>query len=137
MNRAFVPLFILITLIVGVVFGADAPSFAGEYADKQFHGGKAVFHMSIEGTGNNTQVWFSAGNNDGQGTAPEGQGKGKFTGKGTLEFKFTDSCNNSGTGTITKNGDDIVVSMKPNRVADSGCTAFYEQNMRLKHAKKG
>lgn len=110
--------------------------FAGEYADKHYLSGSAVFSMSIEGSGNNTQVWFNAVRNDAQGAAPEGQGMGKVMGKDTLQFKFEDSCHNSGTGTITRNGDDIIVSMKPSHVADPHCVAFYSQNMRLKRVKK-
>ena len=110
--------------------------FAGEYADKHYLNGSAVFQMSIEGSGNSTQVWYSAIRHDAQGAAPEGQGVGRDNGKGTLEFKFEDSCHNSGTGTITKSGDDIVVSMKTTRKVDAGCAAFYGANMRLKRVKK-
>lgn len=109
---------------------------AGEYADKSYRGGSAVFQMSIEGGGNATQVWFSAIRHDAQGAAPEGQGYGKMNNKGALEFRFDDSCHNSGTGTITKSGDDIIVSMNATKKADAGCAAFYSSNMKLKKVKK-
>jgi hypothetical protein len=95
-----------------------------------------VFQMSIEGSGNNTRVWFSAVNNDGSGAAPEAEGTGKVTGKGTLEFKFEDNFKNSGTGTIQRSGEDIIVSLKTTRVADARCLQFYGQNMRLKRVKR-
>jgi hypothetical protein len=131
-------LFCAAFLVVWLVTTAavHAESVAGEYADKHYLDGSAVFQMSIEGSGNGTQVWFSAVKNDGQGAAPEGQGVGKFAGKDTVQFKFNDSCNNSGSGTITRSGDDIIVSMKPAHVADSRCVMFYGQNMRLKRVKK-
>jgi hypothetical protein len=109
--------------------------FAGEYADKQYLGGQGVFQMSIDGSGNNTQVWFSAVRHSGQGAAPEGQGMGKVSGN-TLTFRFDDSCKNSGTGTITRNGEDIVVSMKLTHTASKDCAAFYGATMHLKHVKK-
>jgi len=123
-------------LLVVSTLAADAPSFAGEYADKKFLNGKAVFQMSIEGSGNNIQVWFSAVNNDGQGAAPEATGTGKVTGKGTIEFRFEDSFKNLGTGTIMRAGDDVIVSIKAARVSDSRCLPFYGQNMRLKRTGK-
>jgi len=54
---------------------AEAPNFAGEYTDKKFLNGRAVFQMSLERSGNRVSVWFSAGKNDGSGAAPEGQGR--------------------------------------------------------------
>ncbi|MFL6527836.1 MAG: hypothetical protein ACJ8IQ_07055 [Chthoniobacterales bacterium] len=121
---------------LGVTSAAYGQTLAGEYSDKQYLHGKAVFQMSIEGTGNNTQIWFSAGNSDGQGAAPEANGTGKFVGKDKLQFTFEDSCRNSGTGTVNRSGDDIVVSIKPTRVADSRCVGFYADNIRLKRVKK-
>jgi hypothetical protein len=111
-------------------------SFAGEYADKNYQNGGAAFHMSIEGSGNNTQGWFSVGKNNGAGSAPEGQGTGKINSKGALEFKFEDSCHNAGTGIITRSGADIIVSMTTIRKTDAGCAAFYGQNFKLKRVKK-
>lgn len=127
-------------LLAGILFAlsisAAQAQLAAEYADKSYKGGSAVFQMSIEGSGNNTQVWFSAIRHDAQGAAPEGQGYGKIDNKGVLQFKFDDSCHNSGTGTITKSGDDIVVSMSVTKKADAGCAAFYSSNMKLKRVKK-
>ena len=61
----------------------------------------------------------------------------KITDKNTLEFKWDDSFNNSGTGTITRTGNGIIVSMKTVRVVDSRCLPFYGQNMRLTRVGKG
>jgi hypothetical protein len=118
------------------VTAAEASNFAGEYADKKFLNGQAVFQMSLEQSGNTVSVWFSAGYNDGHGAGPEAEGKGKITPKGTVEFKFEDSFKNAGTGTIVRAGNDIVVSIKTARVADPRCLAFYKQNMRLQRVGK-
>jgi len=67
---------------------------------------------------------------------PEADGSGKITPKGTVEFKFKDSATNAGTGTIARAGDDIIVSLKTTRVADSRCLELYRQNMRLKKVGK-
>ena len=130
---------LLISVILGVatstVFAAE-PNWVGEYADKNFLNGQAVLQMSIEQSGNMTQVSFDAVYSDGHGAAPEGQGPAKITGNGTLEFKWEDSFKNSGTGTISRTSDGIRVSMKTTRVADSRCLVFYGQNMQLRRAKK-
>jgi hypothetical protein len=129
-------LILAIMALAIAAIAADAPSFTGEYADKKLLGGNAVLQMSLEQSGNTVSVWFSAVRNDGQGADPEATATGKVTGKGAVEFSFTDSFKNSGTGTIVRAGDDIVVSMKATRVADSRCVPFYGQNMRLKRVKK-
>src|SRR5260370_16573813 len=127
---------ILLVVIAIVTIAAGPPNFAGEYADRNFLNGQATFQMRLEERGNALSVWFSAGYNDGHGLQPVADGNGKITGKGTVEFTFKDSSNNAGTGTITRAGDDIIVSLKTTRVADSHCVELYRQNMRLKKVGK-
>ena len=122
-------------MAIGLVAG-EVPTFAGEYADRKFLNGQAVFQMSLEQSGGIVSVWFSAGKNDGSGAAPEAQGTGKVSGKGVLEFKFEDSFNNAGTGTITRSGDGVTVSLKTTRVAEPRCLDFYQQTMHLKRVGK-
>ncbi len=119
-----------------VSIAAGPPDFAGEYADRNFLSGQATFQMSLEQSGSVVTVWFSAGYNDGHGLLPVADGNGKITSKGTAEFTFKDSARNGGTGTITRAGDDIIVSLKTTRVADSRCVELYRQNMRLKKVSK-
>jgi hypothetical protein len=111
---------------------ADSSGWAGEYTDKKFLSGRAVFQLSIEQSGS---VRFDAAWNDGHAAAPEAEGPGKISGS-TLTFKWEDSFKNSGTGTITRSGDDVIVTLNPTHVADPRCLAFYGKNMRLKRAKK-
>lgn len=132
-----------VALLVSIILGAIAshtfsaePNWAGEYADKKFLNGQAVFQMSIEQSGNAIQVSFDAAYNDAHGAAPEGQGPAKIAANGTLEFRCEDSFKNSGTGKITRAGENIIVSMKTTRVVDSRCLAFYGDKMRLQRTKK-
>ena len=108
------------------------PNWTGEYADKKFLNGQAVFQMSITQSGNAIQIAFDAAYNDAHGTAPDAEGQAEITGKDTLQFKWEDSFKNSGTGRITRAGKDVIVSMKTMRVVDSHCLVFYGQKMRLK-----
>jgi len=127
---------ILLVALAIVSIAAGPPNFAGEYADRNFLSGQATFQMSLEQSGNVVTVWFSAGYNDGHGLLPVADGNGKITSNGTVEFTFKDSAGNAGTGTITRAGDDIIVSLKTTRVADSRCVELYRQNMRLKKVGK-
>jgi hypothetical protein len=128
--------YFLVAVIAFALCGSSrGQSFAGEYANNNYQNGSGVFQMSIEGSGKNTQVWFSVGKNNGVGSAPEGQGMGKINGKGTLEFTFEDSCHNSGTGTITRSGDGIIISMTMTRKLDANCAAFYRSNIKLNRLK--
>jgi hypothetical protein len=127
---------LLAIAVVTAAIAADLANFTGEYADRNFLSGQATFQMSLEQSGNTLSVWFSAGYNDGHGLQPVADGNGKITSKGPVEFTFKDSARNAGTGTITRAGEDIIVSLKTTRVADSRCVELYRQNMRLKKVGK-
>jgi hypothetical protein len=113
----------------------DSSGWAGQYTDKKFLGGRAVFQLTIEQSGNKMQVSFDAAWVDAHGAAPEAEGPATVSGN-TITFKFEDSFENSGTGTITRSGDDIIVSINPTHVAEPRCLAFYGKNMRLKRVAK-
>jgi len=123
-------------VFISSIIAAETPNFAGEYADKKFLNGQAVFQLSLEQNGNNVSVFFSAGYNDGHGAGPEADGTGKVTSKGTVEFTFEDGFKNSGSGTISRTPDGVILSIKTTRVADPRCLAFYKQNIRLPRVKK-
>jgi hypothetical protein len=135
-NRRLVFTMMLLAFGALMASAADAPSFAGEYADRKFLGGQAVFQMSLEQSGGTVTVWFSAGYNDGRGTAPEASGSGKVTSKGTVDFTFKDSDGNAGAGTITRAANDIVVSLKATKVADNRGLVFYRDGIRLTRQTK-
>ena len=120
---------------LSTAFAAEPAGWVGEYTDKKFLNGRAVFQLSIEQSGGAMQVSFDAAHNDGHGAAPEGQGPAKVSGN-TLQFKFEDSFGNTGTGTITRAGNDVIVSMSPKQVKEPRCLAFYGKNMRLKRVGK-
>lgn len=131
-----------VALLVSIVLSATTPTsfsaepnLAGEYTDKKFLKGQAVFQMTIQQSGNAIQVAFDAAYNDAHGAAPDGEGSAKIVGNGALEFKWEDSFKNSGTGRIVRAGQDIVVSMKTTRVVDSRCLVFYGDSVRLKRVK--
>src|SRR3954452_2835190 len=121
-------------MLSSVVVAAGVETFGGEWADKNFRS-NSVFQLSLEQTGSDVSVFFSANRKDGGGAAPEADGKGKVSG-GTVQFTWSDSFSNSGTGTIKKSGNDLIVSIKTTKVADSRCLAFYGDNIRLKPAGK-
>jgi hypothetical protein len=133
-RRIVLPLLAIAVVVTAIA--AESPNFTGEYADKNFLGGQATFQMSLEQSGTTVSVWFSAGYNDGHSIQPVADGTGRASPKGIVEFTFKDSSNNVGTGTITRAGDDIIVSLKTTRVADSRCLELYRQNMRLKKVGK-
>lgn len=127
-------------LLLGLIFTtvpADAARFpwAGQYRNDKFLSGRAVFQLSIEASGGKLQVSFDASWADGHGAAPEAEGPGTISGN-RITFKFEDSFSNSGTGTITRAGNDILVTLNPTHVEEPRCLAFYGKNMRLKRVAK-
>lgn len=133
--------FVSAVVISGFAFAlsslaAEPASWAGEYADKKFLNGSATFQLTIEQQGSKIQVSFDAVNNNGQGCAPEAQGIATASGKDKLEFPFRDSEGNGGNGTLTRAGDDLLVSLKATKVAKQDCVKFYRDNIRVKRVKK-
>lgn len=114
--------------------GKDA-GWTGNYTDKKYLNGQAVIQLNILQEGETISIDFDAVYNDGHGCAPQGSGSAKIADKNTLKFTFTDSANNSGTGTIKRVGDGVILSLKPTRVADPKCVVFYADNVRLKPAR--
>jgi hypothetical protein len=118
-----------------VARAADSSGWGGEYRDNKFLGGRAVLQLTIDQSGGAAHVTFDAAWNDAHGAAPEADGPATISGN-TLIFKFKDSFNNSGTGTITRSGNDILLSINPTHVEEPRCLAFYGKNMRLKRVAK-
>ncbi|MEY2576858.1 MAG: hypothetical protein QOF80_2345 [Verrucomicrobiota bacterium] len=117
------------------VRAADSSGWAGQYRAEKFLSGRAVFQLSIEQSGNKMQVSFDAAWADGHGAAPEAEGPATVSGN-TVTFTFKDTFDNSGTGTITRAGNDIIVSINPTHVVEPRCLGFYGKNMRLKRVAK-
>jgi hypothetical protein len=114
---------------------AKEPSWTGNYGNKQYLGGKAVFQLNILEENGQISVDFDAVYNDGHGCAPEGSGLAKPRDKETLKFSFTDTAGNSGTGTIKRVGTGVIVSVHATHVADSRCLVFYGANIALHPAR--
>ncbi|MEY2578422.1 MAG: hypothetical protein QOI49_1246 [Verrucomicrobiota bacterium] len=114
---------------------ADSSGWAGQYRAEKFLNGRAVFQLSIEQSGNKMQVSFDAAWADGHGAAPEAEGPATVSGN-TVTFTFKDTFDNSGIGTITRSGNDIIVSINPTHVVEPRCLGFYGKNMRLKRVAK-
>jgi hypothetical protein len=137
MKNVVRPLAVAVVLLAGaslVARAADSAGWAGQYRDNKFLGGRAVFQLTIEQSGSKMQVSFDAAWVDAHGAAPQAEGPATVSGN-TLTFKFEDSFGNSGTGTITRSGDGITVSINPTHVAEARCLAFYGKNMRLRRVK--
>ena len=126
---------VLLVLLTITTQASDSPGWAGEYRADNFLGGRAVFQLTIAQSGSAMQVNFDAAWVDGHGAAPEAEGRATVSGN-TLTFKFEDTFGNSGTGTITRAGNDMLVSINPTHVAEARCLAFYGKNMRLKRVAK-
>ena len=129
-----------VTIVSLVVLGlaadaAESAGWAGQYTDQKFLNGRAVFQLTIEQSGSKMQVSFDAAWVDAHGAAPEAEGPAKMSGD-TITFTFKDSFDNSGTGTITRAGNDIIVTINPTHVVEPRCLAFYGKNMRLKRVGK-
>src|SRR3954451_8228171 len=114
----FTAAFAVVILSCLTANAADSSGWAGQYRDNKYLSGRAVFQLSIEQSGSAMQVSFDAAWVDAHGAAPEAQGPAKISGN-ILTFTFKDTFENSGTGTITRAGNDIVVSINTTHVAEA------------------
>ena len=126
---------VILLVTTGTALSAGPAKFDGEFADKKFLNGQGVFEFSVHQSGNALEIGFDAAYSDGHGATPDATGAGQVNGN-TAQFTWKDSFGNTGTGTISLAGDDIVVSMKAVHVADPRCLEFYRQNMKLKRTRK-
>jgi len=126
---------VILLVTTGTALSAGPAKFDGEFADKKFLNGQGVFEFSVHQSGNALEIGFDAAYSDGHGATPDATGAGQVNGN-TAHFTWKDSFGNTGTGTISLVGDDIVVSMKAVHVADPRCLEFYRQNMKLKRTGK-
>ena len=126
---------VILLVTTGTALSAGPAKFDGEFVDKKFLNGQGVFEFSVHQSGNALEIGFDAAYSDGHGATPDATGAGKINGN-TAQFTWKDSFGNTGTGTISLAGDDIVVSMKAVHVADPRCSEFYRQNMKLKRTRK-
>ncbi len=102
---------------------AEKPDFTGRY--ERTGDAKTVFILHVRQTGDSAELEFSAGNADGSGAAPDGNGSGTMSEKGELDFTFEDSFGNKGTGTLKKTAAGVQVTMKPEKVTEPRAVKFY------------
>ncbi|MBA3650011.1 MAG: hypothetical protein H0W66_00655 [Chthoniobacterales bacterium] len=133
MKTSWAALVLIFSLAVSLPAGET--SWTGNYTDKKYLNGQAVLQLNILEEKGAISVDFDAAYNDGHGCAPQASGPAQIVDKNTLRFIFTDSSNNSGTGTIRRSGEGVTISINPTRVADSKCVVFYGKDVRLGRAK--
>ena len=100
-TRFLFPSTFILVLAAPFSFAWANENWAGQYRAEKYLGGRAVFQLTIEQSGSAMQVSFDAAWTDAHGAAPEAEGPAKVSGN-TLTFKFEDTFQNSGTGTITR-----------------------------------
>jgi len=135
MQRRLCKSVVILLATIATALTAGPAKFDGEFADKKFLNGQGVFEFSVHQSGNALDIAFDAAYSDGHGATPDATGAGKVNGN-TAQFTWKDSYGNTGTGTISLAGDDIVVSMRAVHVANPSCLAFYRENMELKRTGK-
>src|SRR5205809_3789151 len=135
MKKYFRSFTIIALTTIGAVMAAGPAKFDGEFVDNKFLNGQGVFEFSIHQIGSPLEIAFDAAYSDGRGATPDATGAGKVNGN-AAQFTWKDSQGNTGTGTIARANDGIVVSMKAGHVADPRCLAFYRENMKRKRTGK-
>ena len=120
--------FLLFTLgICACATDKPAIDFSGHY--ELAKSSKAVFAADVQQKGTTAAVSFSASRQDGSGAAPDGDGKGRLNSRGELEFKFSDSFENTGTATLRRKGNVFRLSMKMTKVVEPRAVVFYGDHL--------
>ncbi|MEI9897899.1 MAG: hypothetical protein WDN28_29595 [Chthoniobacter sp.] len=100
-----------------------ADSLTGHYELAKRSNAPLSFDVLQKGKSATTS--FSAAHSDGSGAAPDGDGEGSLNAKGELEFKWTDTFGNAGTGSFRREGKLYHLSLKTTKVVDPRATVFY------------
>ena len=133
MKISCVALFLCLAVVAALP--AKETNWSGNYTDKKYLNGQAVFQLNILQEGEQITVDFDAAYNDGHACAPQASGPAQAVDAKTLKFTFVDSANNSGTGTIKRVSDGVIVTLKTTRIADPKCIVFYKEDIRLAPAR--
>jgi hypothetical protein len=120
----------VLCLCLAASLPAKEANWTGNYTDKKYFNGQAVFQLNVLQEGEAITVDFDAVRNDGHGCAPQGNGPAKIVDENTLQFTFTDTAANAGTGAIKRVGEGVIISIIPIRVADSSCMVSYKRTSR-------
>ena len=116
----------LVFLAVAIAARATDPApgdFTGHY--ELVKRTKSPFALDVQQKSRTATTSFSAGNADGSGAAPDGDGEGALNSKGELEFKWTDTFDNAGTATLRRDGKLYHLSMKNTKAAEPRALSFY------------
>ncbi|EDY18184.1 hypothetical protein CfE428DRAFT_4320 [Chthoniobacter flavus Ellin428] len=115
----------LLAITTTTVRAADpaAASLTGHYELAKKN--NSPLSLDVQQKGKTATTSFSAAHADGSGAAPDGDGEGTVNAKGELEFKWTDSFDNAGTGVLRHDGKLYHLSLKPSKVTDPRATVFY------------
>ena len=106
-----------------------ALTFGGKY--EAAARGKSFFSLEVAPKGDGFSVSFSAGDEDGSGAAPDGDGMGKLNNRGELAFIFEDSFANKGRGVLKRDGKQFVVTLDLTATEDPRAAIHYGER-RLK-----
>jgi hypothetical protein len=123
MNRFLALVVLAITATTIRAADPAAASLTGHY--ELVKKGNAVLSFDVQQKDKNAATSFSAGHADGSGAAPDGDGEGTVNAKGELEFKWTDTFDNAGTGVLRHDGKLYHLSLKPTKVTDPRAVVFY------------
>ena len=136
MARLFRPILAIFCALLGLTGArADAVNYTGHY---ELADAKADYSFSLDVTqmGSGFQLTFLAAMADGSGAAPDGGGQGKVDVNGALQFTFTDSFNNAGSGTLVSAKDGYHLTLDPTTVTDSRALRLYGDALLKKTADK-
>jgi hypothetical protein len=126
----------ILTLFLALVGArAEAIDYTGHY-ELTNASADWVFAIDIAQTGSKADVSFSASMVDGSGAAPEGGGKGVVDKTGVLTFKFKDSFDNEGAGTLVLGRDGYRLEMDVTTVVEPRPLRFYGDVLLKKTADK-
>lgn len=76
-------------LALATALPAKETNWSGNYTDKKYPNGQAVFQLNILEEKGAISVDFDAAYNDGHGCAPQASGPAQIVDKNTLRFIFT------------------------------------------------
>jgi len=103
---------------------SDTTNFTGHYELVDSRAGR-VFTLDLNQTGSRVHITFFAAIQGVPGAKPAGEGEGRVTGDGNLEFTFKDDFGNEGSATLTPADHKYQLQMRIEKFVDPGPLHFY------------
>jgi hypothetical protein len=126
--KTYISIFVLLANVFSV-FGQSVSDYIGSFSGQDKvtapTNDAIICSVSVIKAKSGFQIDGSYAFSSGRSPSPDFSGVAYPSKNGNLYFKFTDSFDNSGEGSLSRKGNEILLNLKLKEIKDSRCAAIY------------